>query len=107
MAPENPQEGVNEYRPWQADALCFRIIQSSPELQDIWYEEDGTPGSELATKTCFQCPVRMECLKTACDRRETEGIWGGYPASARQKRGRSHNFIKLVDLEKGIPDGEG
>lgn len=32
---------------------------------------------ETAKALCLECPVRMECLAGALDRREPWGVWGG------------------------------
>jgi len=32
---------------------------------------------ELAKRLCLDCPVRMQCLAGALDRREPWGVWGG------------------------------
>lgn len=32
---------------------------------------------ELAKSLCRGCPVRMECLASALERREPWGVWGG------------------------------
>jgi len=32
---------------------------------------------ELAKALCLDCPVRVECLAAALDRREPWGVWGG------------------------------
>jgi WhiB family redox-sensing transcriptional regulator len=32
---------------------------------------------ELAKSLCRGCPVRVECLESALERREPWGVWGG------------------------------
>jgi WhiB family redox-sensing transcriptional regulator len=37
-----------------------------------------SPGDvELAKALCLDCPVRVECLAGALERREPWGVWGG------------------------------
>lgn len=83
---------------WRHAALCGGMSQENDFFRDIWYAEDHTLKASIATSICFQCPVRMECLKQACDNTEPHGIWGGLPPSVRTQKGRVHNFLKLADL---------
>ena len=34
-------------------------------------------GRKRAKQLCFECPVRLECLSMALERKETWGVWGG------------------------------
>lgn len=83
---------------WRHYAKCANKIQESPYFIDLWFKEEPDLDSSIATMLCFQCPVRKECLKRACETKETHGIWGGQPSSVRLKKGRAHNYLKLVDL---------
>lgn len=47
--------------------------QTEPEL---WFAESPAD-VELAKSLCRECPVRLECLAGAQDRREPWGVWGG------------------------------
>ena len=47
--------------------------RSEPEL---WFAE-SPDDVELAKALCHECPVRLECLAGAQDRREPWGVWGG------------------------------
>lgn len=79
---------------WRQDALCSDFADRA----DMWYSDETSTQASLATSICFACPVRQECLKEACTNKEPFGIWGGLPASVRMKRGRAHNFLKLINL---------
>lgn len=44
--------------------------------EDLWFAE--TPVDvEQAKGLCSECPVRVECLAGAVERREPWGVWGG------------------------------
>ncbi len=47
--------------------------RAEPEL---WFAESPAD-VELAKSLCRECPVRLECLAGAQDRREPWGVWGG------------------------------
>jgi WhiB family redox-sensing transcriptional regulator len=52
---------------------------------ELWFPLSERPGTiELPTSLCQQCPVRVECLQGALDRRERWGIWGGFTTYERQ-----------------------
>lgn len=43
---------------------------------DLWFAE--CPAElELAKALCAECPVRQRCLRTALERGEPWGVWGG------------------------------
>lgn len=44
-----------------------------PEL----YFAESPSDVELAKAMCRTCPVRLECLASALERREPWGVWGG------------------------------
>lgn len=53
--------------------------ESEPEIFS-----GATPDDiEDAKAICRRCPVAAECLSTALDRREPEGVWGGLSAKER------------------------
>jgi len=65
-------------RPWQDDALCK---ETDPEL---FFPDTG--GSTRAAKAvCMRCPVRVECLLDAMQRKERYGIFGGLTENERRK----------------------
>jgi WhiB family transcriptional regulator, redox-sensing transcriptional regulator len=43
---------------------------------DLWFSETPTE-LEFAKSLCADCPVRIECLAGALERREPWGVWGG------------------------------
>lgn len=94
MNTNSPDEGVNDN--WREDATCALFSGK----WDMWHAEDYSVNSAIAVGICFTCPVRQECLQEACDKKEPYGIWGGQPFSVRSRRGKAHNFLKLV----GLPD---
>lgn len=56
---------------WRAHAAC--AAHRSP---DWWFSYDVSL-QEAALEVCARCPVRVECLQYALERREQHGIWGG------------------------------
>lgn len=58
---------------------------------DLWFAESPAV-LQKAKELCAQCPVRLECLVSAIDRREPWGVWGGeifeQGVVIAQKRGR-------------------
>ena len=59
------QEGIDESQ------LPCRT--ADPEL----YFAESPSDVELAKALCQDCPVRVECLAGALERREPWGVWGG------------------------------
>lgn len=43
---------------------------------DLWFAE-APADLELAKALCERCPVRLRCLRSALDRGEPWGVWGG------------------------------
>lgn len=68
------------------DALC---AETDPELffaQDS-EEENGKASyvsTSMAKHLCAQCPLTLQCLRTAVENKEEYGIWGG--AMPRERR---------------------
>ncbi|MET7867951.1 WhiB family transcriptional regulator [Micromonospora taraxaci] len=61
---------------WMSQANCQGTDPNE------FYPEKGS-NSELARKICKRCPVRLDCLEDALDRRERHGIWGGLSENQR------------------------
>lgn len=47
--------------------------RENPEL----FFAESPADVETAKALCLECPVRLECLAGALDRREPWGVWGG------------------------------
>ncbi len=43
---------------------------------DLWFA-DSPAELEIAKAICGECPLRLECLAGAVERREPWGVWGG------------------------------
>ncbi len=43
---------------------------------DLWFSESPAE-LEVAKTLCAECPLRVECLASAIERREPWGVWGG------------------------------
>lgn len=83
---------------WRQRAHCGGLTPDDGLHPDDWYADEHTVGAAIASAMCYQCPVRNDCLKEACDNSEPHGIWGGLPWSVRNQKGQVNNFLKLVDL---------
>jgi WhiB family redox-sensing transcriptional regulator len=63
-------------------AVIARIEQEGIDLPcwaydpDLFFAEQPQE-VETAKAVCSRCPVRLECLSGALDRREPYGVWGG------------------------------
>ncbi|MEJ7707873.1 MAG: WhiB family transcriptional regulator [Nocardioidaceae bacterium] len=55
---------------WTAQLPCR---SNDPEL----FFAESPSDVELAKGLCRSCPLRIECLEGALDRREPWGVWGG------------------------------
>jgi len=61
-----------------ADVQLVATVRPPCHVYDpeVWFAE--TPeGVEHAKSLCRSCPVQMQCLEGALDRREPWGVWGG------------------------------
>lgn len=84
---------------WRNNAACADKAQESPDFIDLWFQEENSVKSAVATSVCFTCPMRKKCLEWASLTKQREGIWGGQPMSIRLKhKGRPHNYEELVEL---------
>jgi WhiB family transcriptional regulator, redox-sensing transcriptional regulator len=61
---------------WYDDAACAAV---GPAL---FYVERGASTVQAET-VCAGCPVRVQCLDFAIERRESFGVWGGLSARER------------------------
>ncbi len=57
----------------EADAESLPCRSKDPEL----FFAESPADVELAKALCHSCPVRVECLSGALERREPWGVWGG------------------------------
>lgn len=83
---------------WRDAALCANNTEGRPPPDD-WFAPEGSFEARDAAEVCFECPVRKECLKWACDSHQQEGTWGGIPKSIRTRPGKgrkAHNFTELT-----------
>lgn len=76
---------------WVDQAVCRSI---DPEL---WFPEKGG-STHAARRVCVTCPVQRQCLKYSFDIRAEFGIWGGMPASHREKAQES--YIKRTKRDR-------
>jgi WhiB family redox-sensing transcriptional regulator len=90
---------------WQAEARCndgagtLTSLFFSEELQDI----------ARAKQICAHCPVIVECLEAAVERREPWGVWGGQLflngriLASKRRRGRPPKVPRPEDQLPEIP----
>lgn len=52
--------------------------------RDVFYADDDAT-IQLAKSVCWLCPIRVDCLTAALDRREPYGVWGGLTEKERRK----------------------
>lgn len=52
------------------------VLPCRSEDPELYFAESPTD-VELAKALCQVCPIRVECLATALERREPWGVWGG------------------------------
>jgi len=59
-----------------ASGIDEELLPCRANAADLFFAE--SPGDvELAKALCLDCPVRVECLAGALERREPWGVWGG------------------------------
>lgn len=102
LEPDSPNAGDTS---WWADARCNDAAGTmtglffSDELQDI----------ARAKQICALCPVLVECLEGAVERREPWGVWGGQlflngkVLESKRRRGRPPKTPRPEDQLPMIP----
>lgn len=70
------------------DARCAPAPDATPEdvraLHALFFG-DTQKAQNAAKALCWECPVRVECLRGAIERREPDGVWGGLTAKERKQ----------------------
>ena len=64
------------------DSLESGICYGKPSLIPLFFS-DSTSEQKTVKRMCFRCPVQLECLEGALQRREKFGVWGGCLPSER------------------------
>lgn len=89
---------------WQK-ARCVQVVQDEGVDPNIWHCPGDTQPSAIAADECFQCPIRLQCLKYACASGERYGIWGGIPENIRAGKGEgadrdisAYDYKSLAEL---------
>ncbi len=57
----------------EAQGLDLPCWQAGPDL----FFAESPADIETAKALCLDCPLRLECLNGALERREPWGVWGG------------------------------
>lgn len=81
---------IVDFRPadvteWMHSAAC------DGTTDQMFPHDSDAVGIEIAKEVCGPCPVRSECLKSALDRSEPYGVWGGLTSDERQELKRRVN----------------
>lgn len=81
---------------WRKRAEC-RKAKYDPELwfpigDSIWTRLQ----EEEAKKICRKCPVMVECLAWALDKRHEDGVWGGLSEKERRVIARQQPLTHLT-----------
>lgn len=81
---------------WE-NAACRELAQYDHETFDNYFFPDSwreRAATKMAKKICAVCPVRLECLQTALDNHEPDGLWGGLTPDERQKSQRHLTIVE-------------
>jgi len=65
---------------WKTDGLCANLSQTDPKMWDRFFADTALE-RRPARNLCEGCPVREECLRSALERKEIWGVWGGLDES--------------------------
>lgn len=55
---------------------------------ELFYPSEERGNAHDAKRICSRCPVRLECLEYALERREKFGVWGGTVTKEREQIAR-------------------
>lgn len=71
---------------WADRALC----RTERIPVDYFYLETGdTYQATIVRRYCQRCPVKNQCLQTALDAHDPNGIWGGQTPNERRRTTRA------------------
>lgn len=86
-------------------AKCVEVVQINGVDPNIFHCPGDTKPSAEAADLCFQCPIRLQCLKYACASGERHGMWGGIPENIRAGKGEgsdrnisAYDYPRLAEL---------
>ena len=104
----SPDPATTGAEDWRVDARC---ADAAGSLTELFFSEDLTDIAR-AKAFCAGCPVRVECLTGALERREPWGVWGGESivngrVTVRRPRGRPPKVARLepvVEWEIPVAD---
>lgn len=83
------------------ESRCGEAVREEGIDPDIWHCPGDTKPSAQAADYCFECPIRLDCLRFACASGERYGTWGGIPENIRAGKGEGHDRnISAYDFDK-------
>lgn len=82
--PPEIRELANPSQDWKNDAGCLgpnRTLFHNPHGERASTKRRRT---NAAKRICRECPVQIDCLRSALDNREPSGVWGGKTEDERR-----------------------
>lgn len=74
-----------------SQARCVAAVEDEGVDPNLWHCPGDTKPSAQAADYCFECPIRLQCLKYASASGERHGMWGGIPENIRAGKGEGHD----------------
>lgn len=82
-----------------SQALCVQKVREGWD-PNLWHCPGDTQPAASAADVCYECPIRLACLKFACVSGERYGTYGGIPENMRAGKGEGYGQpIKAYDYE--------
>lgn len=84
---------------WREFAACLDL---TPEEKLMFFADDEAEEPSYqqyrhVQRTCYECPVQVECLRYALENDQKLGVWGGLTESQRKRYGRPTALKKGTD----------
>ena len=102
-AVDSPPRIPREVPDWHTNGLCREFPDLSwvhPGAVDAWDKparEDRELAEAACRLICSACPVRLDCVVGALERREPYGIWGGLDREDRKRIAARFGYLPPGD----------